>query len=48
VSYQPDEIDFLAAHLIPEDTWFLIPISILQDRISLQLAPRHHPRGAGL
>lgn len=48
VPYHPDEIDFLAAYLIPENTWFLIPISILEDRISILLAPGSHPRGPGL
>jgi PD-(D/E)XK endonuclease len=48
VPYQPDEIDFLVAHMIPEDTWFLIPVSILEDRISILLAPQDHPRGPGL
>jgi hypothetical protein len=48
VPYQPHEIDFLAAHIIPEDTWFLIPISILDDRISILLAPRDYPRGPGV
>jgi hypothetical protein len=44
--YQPSEIDFLAAHVIPEDSWFLIPISILQDRISLLLPSVSHRRSS--
>ena len=27
VPYQPSEVDFLIAHVIPEDAWFIIPIA---------------------
>lgn len=26
VPYQPGEIDFIAAYIIPEDTWYIIPL----------------------
>ena len=26
VAYKPGEIDFIAAYIIPEDTWYIIPI----------------------
>jgi hypothetical protein len=48
IPYRLDEVDFLVAHIIPEDTWFILPIDIIHDRTSLLFAPRHHPRGLGL
>lgn len=45
---QPNEIDFLVAHIIPEDSWFILPIDIIHDRTSLLFAPARHPRGQGL
>ncbi|MBI1741218.1 MAG: hypothetical protein HY233_04720 [Acidobacteriales bacterium] len=48
VPYQPGEIDFLIAHIIPENAWFILPIALIQDRTSVLLAPRRHPRGPGL
>jgi hypothetical protein len=44
VPYQPGEIDFLIAHVIPEDAWFILPIALIQDRTSVLFPPRRHPR----
>ncbi len=48
VPYQPGEIDFLIAHVIPEDAWFILPIALIQDRTSVLFPPRRHPRGRAL
>ncbi len=38
-SYQADEIDFFAAHIVPVDTWYVIPVNQLASRRSLRLYP---------
>ena len=44
IPYQPSEVDFLAAYIIPEDAWFIFPIQDILDRTSLLLSPRNWPR----
>ena len=44
VPYQPSEVDFLAAYIIPEDAWFIFPIHAILDRTSILLAPGNWPR----
>jgi PD-(D/E)XK endonuclease len=48
VSYQPSEVDFLAAHVIPEEAWFVLPIRAIGSRPVLTLArspsARRRPR----
>jgi hypothetical protein len=43
VPYQPAEVDFLIAHVIPEDAWFILPIALIQHRTSVLFPPRCHP-----
>jgi len=44
VPYQPSEVDFLVAYIIPEDAWFILPIRAILGRTSLLFAPRNFPR----
>jgi PD-(D/E)XK nuclease superfamily protein len=44
VAYTPSDFDFVAAYIIPEDTWFIIPISVIAGRRSLLLPSKLHPR----
>jgi len=39
VTYQASEVDFLAAHVIPEDAWFVLPIRAIGTRTVLTLSP---------
>jgi PD-(D/E)XK endonuclease len=39
--YQPSEIDFLAAHIVPDDVWFIFPIHAITSRTSVGLLPKH-------
>ncbi|MBZ5654314.1 MAG: hypothetical protein LAO56_03440 [Acidobacteriia bacterium] len=48
VPYQPEEIDFIVAHVIPEDSWFIVPIAVAQGHTTLLLAPRDYPLTPGL
>ena len=41
-TFAADEIDFLAALVVPFNTWYIFPISFIADRRSLKLAP-HRP-----
>ena len=46
VPYRIGEIDFLAAYIFPEDTWFILPVRAIHRRPGLLFAPRgyspHH------
>jgi hypothetical protein len=44
VAYHPSEVDFLVAHIIPEDSWFILPIRAAEGRTSLFFSPRNFPR----
>jgi hypothetical protein len=39
-SFQGDPFDFVAAYLIPEDIWYIIPAEKLQGQGSIGLYPR--------
>ena len=43
--YTEDQIDILAAYIVPEDVWFILPIEILQSRLNFSLYPDN--RGIG-
>ena len=30
--YTPDDVDFLAAYIVPEDVWFIIPASVIHTQ----------------
>lgn len=44
VPYLPSEIDFLIAYVIPDDTWFILPIDVVSGHSSLFFNPRNHYR----
>lgn len=44
IPYDPNEVDILAVHVVPEDTWYIIPIADLHGRVSLLLYPQAHPK----
>ncbi len=44
VPYLPGEIDFLAAFIIPEDTWYIIPLGAFLGSTSLLFRRRRDPR----
>ena len=45
VAYDPSEIDFLVAYVIPEDAWFILPIRDILTRTSLLFCFRDDPNG---
>jgi hypothetical protein len=42
--YTADEIDFLVAHVVPEDAWYVIPVQAFTPRKTLQLFPQRSAR----
>jgi hypothetical protein len=44
IAYRPSEVDFLVAHIIPEDAWFVLPIEDILDRTSLLFSPKSYAR----
>ena len=37
--YSADEIDFLVAYIFPEDTWYVFPVAIVENRKCLCIKP---------
>ena len=37
--YRPDQIDFIAAYVIPTDTWYIIPIKAIPNQPEILLSP---------
>ena len=42
--YLPGEIDFLAAYIIPEDTWYIVPLEAFLGSTSLLFRRRADPK----
>ncbi len=45
VAYDPSEIDFLVAYIIPENAWFILPIRDIVTRTSLLCCFKDDPKG---
>ena len=43
-NYTADEIDFLAALVVPFNAWYIFPVSFIADRRTLKLAPHRRTR----
>ena len=37
--YLPGEVDFFAAHVVPEDTWYIIPLSVIGAKYYVRFFP---------
>ncbi|HSZ02736.1 MAG TPA: group I intron-associated PD-(D/E)XK endonuclease [Terriglobales bacterium] len=44
VTYLPTEVDFIIAHVVPEDSWFVIPIRDIIGRMNLLFTPMGKPQ----
>jgi len=42
--YTAAEIDFLVAHIVPEDAWFVIPVQAFAPRTTIRVFPRDDGR----
>ena len=43
-AYTESEIDFLAVYIIPEGTWYILPVRELVEHDTLRFRPTGHPR----
>jgi hypothetical protein len=41
-AYTPDQIDFIAAYVIPTDTWYILPIEATNGQPDILLTPHNH------
>jgi hypothetical protein len=39
IAYRPDQIDFIAAYVIPTDTWYILPIAAIHGQLEIVLSP---------
>jgi PD-(D/E)XK endonuclease len=44
IPYTASEIDFVAAYIIPEQTWYVVPVREVVGRTSLSFRPKGFPR----
>lgn len=45
--YTARDIDFLAAYVIPDDAWYVIPVKACTGKLALVLFPRRRPTRGG-
>ena len=43
-AYRAGEIDFVAVYIIPEDTWYILPVREVESRLMLLFRPKGYPR----
>ena len=43
VPYKLSEVDFIAAYIIPEDSWFILPLPHILGQMSLLFRPKRSP-----
>ena len=46
-AYRTDELDILAAYVVPEQTWYLLPVRAFAPRKTLVLFPGQQPTRGG-
>ncbi len=42
IPYMPSEVDFIAIFLIPENSWYIVPIEVVDGRVGLSIHARNH------
>jgi hypothetical protein len=40
-TYTTEQIDFLVAYLFPEDSWYVFPVALVENRQVLVIRPGH-------
>jgi len=43
-AYRSGEVDFLVAHIIPDDAWFVVPVKEILARTSLRFSAKGNPK----
>ena len=44
VAYTPEEIDFFAIYLVPENRWYIVPVEVADGRTALCIHSLDHPK----
>ena len=44
IPYSKDEVDFFAIYLIPEDSWYIVSFEVVDQRVTLCIHTRTHPK----
>jgi hypothetical protein len=45
VPYRESDVDFIVVYIIPEETWYVIPVRQVAVRTSVSFRPKGYPRG---
>jgi len=45
VPYKKSQIDFLVVYVVPEESWYIIPVADLERRVSLLIYPKESSKG---
>lgn len=43
-AYRQGEVDFVAVYIIPEDTWYILPVREVENRLMFLFRPEGFPR----
>jgi hypothetical protein len=43
-AYSRSEVDFVAVYIIPEDTWYILPVREVENRLTLLFRPKGYHR----
>ncbi len=44
VAYLPSQVDFIVVYLVPEDTWYILPMHAVDGKVMLWLHGSDHPK----
>ena len=44
VPYLPGQVDFIVVYLVPEDSWYILPMHVVDGKVMLWLHSRTHPK----
>ena len=44
VPYLPGQVDFIVVYLVPEDSWYILPMQVVDGKVMLWLHSRNHPK----
>ena len=44
LAYTESEVDFVAVYIIPEETWYILPVREVVERQALRIRPKGHRR----
>jgi hypothetical protein len=45
VAYKESDVDFIVVYIVPEETWYVLPVRQVAVRTSVAFRPKGYPRG---